>query len=307
MAIAAGLASVLTWYALGTRITLRHEAYVNEATAVRAVFCPATVQDYVSRFTPGAVNAVSGLSKLNTAYSRLGNYDWVHYLPLEFTFLFAQTSSLALDATLFVQEHPNGPPFAPVLNSMGFFRFLTAFAWNPPQLREDGDGYLVARGRIPLAPPVQDYIGAQWPSFHLPETVEPSGDHLLELTADNRNGVMAELHLALDSAHPSSRGLGALVALHNIWPYMQALHFTAGLVEDDHVAMHAEVALSPTVSLAERQVVTEGLEAAALGMEAHLREVHGFTLVYALTPASSAVEVELHMRGFQRLLERARG
>jgi hypothetical protein len=303
---AALVAIALTWYALGgSSIALRHEPYVNEATAIRAVFCPARVQDYVSRFTPGQVRAVTGLAKLNTAYRRLGNYDWLNYLPLEFTFLFAQTSPLALEATLFVQEHPNGPAFAPVLNPSPFFRFLRAFEWLPPQLAKDDKGYLVAAGRVHVPPPTQEYVGVQWPAFSPLETNAPSGQSLFELVADNTNGVLTELQGALEAAHPASGGLQALRPLHKLWPLIEKLHFTADLVEDDHIAMRAEVTLPAHATTEQRQAAVDSLEAAAYAMAAHVQQAHGFQLHATANATTTGAEAAVHLRGFQALLERA--
>lgn len=306
IAAAALLAGGLTWYALrGEHVVMRHETYVNEATVIRAVWCPPRVQHYVSRFVPAAFELVPAVPRLSSAQARTGRLDWLHHLPLEFTFLFAQTSPLAHEVTLFAQANPDGPAFAPIINDSGFFYFLNAIQWTPPRLSNGPAGYLVAHGPMPVPQHTQDAVGPIWPGFQPPDTPTPSGDHFFEFVADNSNGALAELHGALDTAHSYAAGLAALQALYELWPHTSRLHFIADLAGDDHIQMRASVFLMSPRDPGQAMAPRAALEAAGEAMAAHLQSVHGFSLEQAVRESGDMLSADYHLRGFQPLLERA--
>jgi hypothetical protein len=305
VAAAALAAVVLTWLALRPAPTsLAHNAHLTPNTAMRAVFCPARVQPYVSRLAPGVLKAVPGIPRLSSAQPRTGRLDWIHYLPHEMTFLFSQDQPDDVTLTLFVRENIDGPDFARIVNDSPFFHYLFPLRWTPPRLRADGAG-LAARGAQPLPDSVRTAAGDIWPAFQPPATRAPSGTHLLEITADNCNGVLLEVHGAIDRAHPASSGVGALAPLLDAWPGVERLHVTADLVGDDRLDMRLEFILRPDLAPDRRHTVESLIEDAAAAMSGHLRAAHGFLLEWTVSAGGRQLECACRLTGFEGPLRAA--
>lgn len=303
---AAVAAAVLTWLALRPAPTpLAHAAHLTPNTAMRVVFCPARAQTYVSKLAPGVLKAVPGIPRLSSAQPRTGRLDWIHYLPHEMAFLFSQDQPEAVTLALFVRENQEGPDFAPIVNDSPFFAYLHPLRWTPPRLRADGAAGLIAQGALPLPGAVRTAAERVWPAFQTPATHAPTGNHLLEITADNRNGVLYEVHGAIDGAHPASNGMAALSPLLDAWPAVERLHAAAGLTGEDLVEMNLEFTLRAGLPPEARHTVESLVEDAAAAMADHLRAAHGFLFEWTVTPVDGAVACACRLSRFEEPLRRA--
>ncbi|MFP4499472.1 MAG: hypothetical protein ACLFTT_00600 [Candidatus Hydrogenedentota bacterium] len=301
LALAAVAAAVLTWLALRPEaVPLAHAPYVSHRTAMKAVFCPAHVQGYVSRQAPGFLKAVPGIPKLSSTQPISGRVDWVHYLPLELTLLFEARTPGRLDVAFLIQEHEDGPSYARLLNNSPFFRYLRPIRFEGA-LRPQRENVLLAGGSVSVV----DYPGGSpAPTRRLDKA---TGTHFFELLVDNADGTADEFHAALAAAHPQARGVQAFDALHDFWPAVDRLRFTADLVADDRFEMHIEAGWRPETEAGVRAQALDALDAAGVAVAAHLANAHGFRLTHTIEPAADGVTGAGALTGFESLLRRALG
>lgn len=306
LAAAAVVAGWLTWRSVFYRdtTTLSHEAFVTANTAARIVFCPGHVQDYVSRLAPEVLRIVPAVPRLSSLAPRAKRLDWVHYLPIEFTFLVSQEAAGRLDIVLFAKENTEGPDFLDVLNDSDFFAATYPVSWLQSHATREGSDALRAAGTIYLPEAVAAHGMELWPDYHPTRAGAASGAHFLEIVADNRNGVLYELHGAV-AATRADEGVAALDPLLEVWPAVESFQFTADLAGDNAIRMSARITCNDNTEASDLERVRERLMAAGDALAEVLRSGPGFAFEYELQTLDERMEARMTLSGFEPLLRSA--
>jgi len=304
--LAAMVAGWLTYRSVFHRGTtaLNHEAFVTPNTAARIVCCPERVQSYVSRLAPEVLRVIPAMPRLSSVAPRSQRLDWVHYLPVEFTFLVHQNTVGLLDVLLFAKENPDGPNFAGVLNDSDFFKAAYPVIWQPPRAVRGAAGAMTAEGFVRIADHVASGAMAHWPDYHPVSAVAATGAHLLEISADNRNGVLYELHGAISGSHMSA-GMTALDPLIEVWPGVASLRFTADLASDDAIRMSLVLDCRDTSTTADIDRLAGLLAMAGDALARALRSEIGLEFVYTIEAGPARITAKMALSGFEPLLRKA--
>lgn len=288
----------LAWRAfLGNVTELRHEAFITPNSSIRLVLCGAPVQGYVSDLAPQVLKLVPGLPRLSSMAPPTQRLDWLHYLPIEFTFIIDQSAYEQLDVTLFVRENEEGPDFAEVLNDSAFLYGARPVSWESGRIRRTGEGPLVATGEMPLSGATQEAVDEWWPAYAPAALGMVSGAHFLELAADNRNGALFAVHNTLSeySAEPVIRALDPLL---DVWRLVEELHFTGDLDGDNRFVLQMSVICGNTEADA-AGVFNNALSAAVDAMNGAIPESWATTVTASVEISGNRLETRLTWTGFE--------
>ncbi len=302
-AIAAAWLTYRTVFHRGTT-ALSHEAFVTANTAARIVFCPGHVQGYVSRLAPEVLRIVPAVPRLSSVAPRSKRLDWLHYLPVEFTFLVSQDAAGQLDFVLFSRENPEGPDFLDVINDSDFFAATYPVQWAQPRAAREGNDALRAAGVVYLPDAVAERSMQLWPDYRSARVDAASGAHFLEIVTDNRNGILYELHGAI-AAMRGDAGVTALEPLLEVWPAVASLQFTADLAGDNAIGMSAVLVCQPGSGASGLSRISERLMAAGDAIAGVLRSDPGLDFVHEVQTSGQRIEAHMTLSGFEPMLRAA--
>ncbi len=304
MLLAAGAA---TWfyffYATFGRVP--HEAFMGRATAVRLTFQPYRIQRYISSLAPLGTRFIKGVPQLSSMQGGPIRINWIHRLPYEISLLLEEQAEDSLAAAFFVNVRPEPNDFMEALNESRLLHVLRFVQWRPYQVTPKAEGVLMTQGMVSIPQDTQSLVAAQWPAAKDLPPPPLSGKHLLELSADNGNGVLMQWLGALNTAYPRWCEDTLQQTLTQALPLVRHLSITGDLAKNDEVHFQVNVRCGEE---AQPGMVEEAVNGAAEWLGDVLMEAHHFRFDGgAQWMDAHTLKGDYVLTGFEGALSRALG
>ncbi len=161
-----------------------HARFVGDTTRARIIIRPLLAQDLFEASFPTDRKPPAWLL--------------ARVLPHELAFIFSpKIADRQSEILLYINEQRFGPVVANIMNQSGIMGQYDYLRWDPPGLKMERRGSIVANGTLNIPAPVSETAMRSWGLVQGLEPLDVDGGHFLEAVFDNRDGGAFALMCAL--------------------------------------------------------------------------------------------------------------